>query len=104
MFDWGANQTLELLRSHELVFETAGELVQYPPEWYRASEFIDRLEAGPTHQHAVVFVDNSGADIVLGVLPFVRQLMAMGTRVTLAANTYPALNDITASNDSDDSM
>ncbi|KAI9592048.1 fumble-domain-containing protein [Syncephalis fuscata] len=95
MFDWGSNQTLELLRNHELVFETAGELIEYPPEYYDASSFIDRIETGPVYQHVVAFVDNSGADIVLGILPFVRQLIAMGTRVTLAANSYPALNDIT---------
>jgi type II pantothenate kinase len=45
----------------------------------------------------VIFVDNSGADVVLGILPFARQLIKMGARITLAANTYPALNDITVS-------
>lgn len=98
MFDWGSNQTLELLRNHELVFETAGELVQHPPQYYQASRFINIMETGPVYQHIVMFVDNSGADIVLGVLPFVRELMRMGSRVTLAANTYPALNDVTVRN------
>jgi type II pantothenate kinase len=41
-------------------------------------------------------VDNSGADFVLGILPFTRYLLSKGTSVILAANSEPALNDITA--------
>ena len=44
----------------------------------------------------VVFVDNAGADFVLGVIPFVRELAAHGTQIVLAANELPSLNDITA--------
>lgn len=43
-----------------------------------------------------IFVDNAGSDIVLGVLPIARELTRAGKRVILAANTHPALNDITA--------
>lgn len=76
---------------------------------------------------AVMFVDNSGVDIVLGVFPFVRELLSRGTvvsvtpniscflliyfklyvmllsdntlsyQVVLAANSHPALNDVTYS-------
>ncbi len=34
-------------------------------------------------QHAVIFVDNSGADVVLGILPFARELLQQGTKVWL---------------------
>ncbi|PWA36902.1 hypothetical protein CTI12_AA567920 [Artemisia annua] len=44
---------------------------------------------------AVIFVDNSGADIVLGILPFARELLRRGTQVVLAANDLPSINDIT---------
>lgn len=40
-------------------------------------------------------MDNSGADIILGVLPFARELLIRGTKVLLCANTEPSLNDIT---------
>lgn len=30
---------------------------------------------------AVIFVDNSGADIILGILPFARELLRRGTKV-----------------------
>jgi type II pantothenate kinase len=52
--------------------------------------------AGAPHASAVMFVDNSGADVVLGMLPLARELARRGTRVTLAANSVPSINDVTA--------
>ena len=43
----------------------------------------------------MLFVDNAGADAVLGMLPLARELLCMGADVVLAANSYPAINDIT---------
>lgn len=33
---------------------------------------------------------------VLGILPFVREMLRMGCEVVMVANTLPAINDITA--------
>ncbi len=44
----------------------------------------------------IVFVDNTGADFILGVMPLVRELAAHGTQIVLAANELPSLNDVTA--------
>ncbi|KAF5745823.1 hypothetical protein HS088_TW07G01417 [Tripterygium wilfordii] len=44
---------------------------------------------------AIIFVDNSGADIILGVLSFARELLRRGTQVVLAANDLPSINDVT---------
>ncbi|XXG57443.1 hypothetical protein AAC387_Pa03g4592 [Persea americana] len=44
---------------------------------------------------AVIFVDNCGADIMLGILPFARELLKRGTQVVLAANDLPCINDVT---------
>ena len=44
---------------------------------------------------AVVFIDNAGPDFVLGVMPVVRELALYGTKIVLAANEGPALNDMT---------
>jgi type II pantothenate kinase len=44
---------------------------------------------------AVVFVDNAGSDFILGVMPLARELALFGTRIVLAANELPSLNDIT---------
>lgn len=50
---------------------------------------------GPVHECAVMFVDNSGVDFVLGMLPFARELLSRGTKVIVCANKEPSLNDIT---------
>lgn len=47
------------------------------------------------HRCAAVFIDNSGVDVILGILPFVRDLLQRGTKVILCSNSMPALNDVT---------
>lgn len=44
---------------------------------------------------AVIFVDNSGTDVILGILPFAREMLRRGTQVVLVANDLPSINDIT---------
>ena len=40
-------------------------------------------DQGSPHELAVIFVDNSGVDIILGMFPFVRELLSRGTKVKL---------------------
>ena len=40
-------------------------------------------------------VRGTGADIVLGMVPFARELLRMGAEVVMVANSLPAINDIT---------
>ena len=40
------------------------------------------LSGSPAYSKAVVFVDNSGADIILGVIPLAREMIRHGTRVS----------------------
>ncbi|KAF4530261.1 hypothetical protein B566_EDAN007302, partial [Ephemera danica] len=58
--------------------------------------WLERLH-GPKHHCAAIFVDNSGIDIILGVIPFARELLKRGTEVVLCSNSAPALNDVTFS-------
>jgi type II pantothenate kinase len=44
----------------------------------------------------MLFVDNAGADVVLGQLPVARELLKCGCEVVMVANQQPAINDITA--------
>jgi hypothetical protein len=37
----------------------------------------------------------AGADVVLGMIPFARELLRMGAEVVMVANSLPAINDIT---------
>ncbi|XP_036316873.1 4'-phosphopantetheine phosphatase isoform X2 [Pipistrellus kuhlii] len=68
VFDWGAKAVSDVLESDpQFGFEEAKR----------------KLE------------DNSGVDVILGVFPFVRELLSRGTEVILACNSGPALNDVT---------
>jgi type II pantothenate kinase len=78
-------------------------LDQVKPRPWLIDDFDRLAEALPTSgaapapwAKAVVFIDNAGSDLVLGVMPLARQLAAHGVHVVLAANELPSLNDITA--------
>ncbi|XP_061748094.1 4'-phosphopantetheine phosphatase isoform X2 [Nerophis ophidion] len=96
VFDWGAKAVSDVLESDpEFGFEKAKRQLEERPwlvdsydQWFR------RLKGRP-HKCALFFVDNSGVDIILGVMPFVRELLSRGTEVVLASNSGPALNDVT---------
>lgn len=45
----------------------------------------------------LIMCDNSGFDIVCGIVPFARELLRLGAKVALVANSHPALNDVTFS-------
>ncbi|KAK1282263.1 Uncharacterized protein QJS10_CPB22g01499 [Acorus calamus] len=47
--------------------------------WKKASLLCSKLDARISLK-AVIFVDNSGADIILGILPFARELLRRGTQ------------------------
>lgn len=44
---------------------------------------------GPPHKCALIFADNSGVDVILGVFPFVRELLSRGTEVSVGATAGP---------------
>ncbi|GLJ23706.1 hypothetical protein SUGI_0449170 [Cryptomeria japonica] len=95
IFDLGAAQLAEVFAKDGISFLASCENL-LPRPWV-----IDDLEAfklswmRKSWRKAVIFVDNSGADIVLGILPFARELLRRGTQVILAANDLPSINDIT---------
>ncbi|KAL9965961.1 hypothetical protein ACROYT_G029835 [Oculina patagonica] len=94
VFDWGAKEVAKLMEGGQLDFESAMKKLQARP-WLKddLDAWIERSK-GPPHKLAVIFVDNSGVDIILGMFPFVRELLSRGTKVVMAANSYPALNDV----------
>eukprot|EP00200_Dunaliella_tertiolecta_P011228 CAMPEP_0202392064 /NCGR_PEP_ID=MMETSP1127-20130417/92173_1 /ASSEMBLY_ACC=CAM_ASM_000462 /TAXON_ID=3047 /ORGANISM="Dunaliella tertiolecta, Strain CCMP1320" /LENGTH=365 /DNA_ID=CAMNT_0048994543 /DNA_START=1275 /DNA_END=2372 /DNA_ORIENTATION=+ len=60
---------------------------------------VQRLTSASTkgqYKKAMLFVDNAGSDVILGMLPFARELLRLGMKVVLAANQGPTINDITA--------
>lgn len=95
MFDLGAPDTIAMYQRGEVDFVRI--LANVPPRpWFvdHADSVRERLSGGAWRK-AMFFVDNAGTDIVLGVMPLVREMARRGTRVVLAPNTKPALNDIT---------
>ena len=98
LFDLGAPATVQRHRDGNSAFRAARDNQPTRP-WLidDGGAWRQRWQAGPSYRHAVFFVDNAGGDIVLGCLPLARWMLQAGARVTLAANTEPALNDITAS-------
>ncbi|GCC19680.1 hypothetical protein chiPu_0018461 [Chiloscyllium punctatum] len=98
VFDWGAKAVSDVLETNSAFgFEEAKKRLQARPWLVDAyNDWLERLK-GPPHKCALFFVDNSGIDIILGVFPFVRELLSKGTEVILASNSGPALNDVTCS-------
>ncbi len=95
LFDLGAKSTTSRFDNDGFDFHDERERVLARPwvfddldAWLRA------WRRGP-HRRAIVFVDNAGADVVLGMFPLIREMLRRGTQVVVTANTRPALNDIT---------
>ena len=95
VFDLGAAATVERFAGKAVDFSAVVDELK-PRPWLvdELDGWLERLQ-GPVHRHAVLFVDNAGPDVLLGMLPLGRFLLQRGTRVTLAANTTPSLNDVT---------
>lgn len=95
VFDMGSRETIELYKKGQADFHVTRQRVADNRPW-----LVDGLDAlaarfaKAPHRKAILFVDNAGADITLGMIPFARFLLQRGTRVVLASNTGPALNDI----------
>jgi uncharacterized protein with ATP-grasp and redox domains len=96
LFDMGVPGTASRYASGTIPFDEA--LRALPPRpWLfdglaKATAWL--IEHVP--RRAVVFADNAGADVVLGLLPMARYLIGNGVEVIIAANHHPALNDVTA--------
>lgn len=95
LFDMGSRAAVEAFEAGGGDFAQA--LARVRPRPWPVDELEQWRACMGLHQRCLFFVDNAGPDIVLGVIPFVRELARRGTQVVLAANSAPALNDITAS-------
>ncbi|XP_020210406.1 uncharacterized protein At2g17340 isoform X2 [Cajanus cajan] len=97
IFDLGATQLVEVFSRDGVSFSTTCQNL-VPRPWV-----IDDLEtfkinwSRKSWKKVIIFVDNSGADIILGILPFARELLRRGSQVILAANDLPSINDVTYS-------
>jgi uncharacterized protein with ATP-grasp and redox domains len=97
IFDLGAAATVKMFASSSPDFVTIRDELGGKRPWLvdQYEALAERILNGPVHKQAMFFADNAGSDFVLGVLPFCRLLAKRGTRVVIAANELPALNDMT---------
>ncbi|KAJ8754560.1 hypothetical protein K2173_005721 [Erythroxylum novogranatense] len=103
IFDWGSRACVDLYHKGTIIeiYRMSRNKMQRP---WRVDDFdlfkkrmLGSGDKRPQpHKRALLFVDNSGADIILGMLPLARELLRHGTEVVLVANSLPALNDVTA--------
>ncbi len=100
IFDMGSAPTMHLVdetleREDFLTAVTNSK----PRPWFvdDFDRLAEDLPASPPTKwsKAVIFVDNAGNDLILGVMPLARELALRGTRIVLAANELPCLNDVT---------
>lgn len=104
IFDWGSRACVDLYHKGTIIeiYRMSRKKMQRPWQVDDFDLFEKRMLASKEekpprpHKRALLFVDNSGADIVLGMLPLARELLRRGTEVVLVANSLPALNDVTA--------
>ena len=101
MFDWGSTLIQELIKTGKLSFDDAKVIeinknkIGRAPELDHRKQLATRLVEGRPYKKAMMFLDNSGADLCFGMLPIARHLIKMGTQVILAVNTWPSVNDVT---------
>ncbi|KAJ7567107.1 hypothetical protein O6H91_02G132200 [Diphasiastrum complanatum] len=95
IFDWGSRACVELYQSGTIleIYRMSRSKMQRP---WRVDDFDTfKMSWDRPHFRALLFVDNSGADIILGMLPLARELLRRGTEVVLVPNSFPAINDVT---------
>jgi len=100
IFDWGANACVALYRAGtilDIYREARSRLNKRPWAQDDFDALCEKFDL-PTlpYRRALMFVDNAGADVVLGQLPLARELLRSGCDVVMVANQLPAINDITA--------
>jgi len=96
VFDWGAKEVALLMEEGKLDFNAAkGHIGDRPWLMDNVDSWIERLSSKPPHQCVCIFVDNSGGDFMLGVVPFTEEMLRRGSSVILCANSHPILNDVT---------
>lgn len=99
IFDMGAEHTQKMFEgtAEDSAPDFSAVRSKLKPRPWRhdaLDRWSSRLRDKP-YQAAVLFIDNAGPDVVLGMIPFARDLIRRGTTVILTANTEPSLNDVT---------
>jgi uncharacterized protein with ATP-grasp and redox domains len=96
IFDMGSEATAKAyLNSGPDFFAVRKTLAKRPWLIDDYDALAERMLSCKPHRKAVFFIDNAGSDLLLGALPMIRWMAMRGTRVVVAANERPTLNDMT---------
>lgn len=96
VFDFTPDTKLNRYHTGQLdFFHTLDDLPRRPWRVDDADAWQDYLVNARNLRKVAVFVDNAGADFVLGTLPLIRLLAKHGATVVLAANDRACYNDMT---------
>lgn len=96
IFDMGVAVTARRIMERSLSFRHTRDNMPRRPWVVDDFDALEhRILHGPVHHKAVIFVDNAGADFMLGMLPLSRYLAQRGTEVVIVANALATLNDMT---------
>jgi len=95
IFDLGAASTIGLYESGNMDFHAVRDRLPDRPWCVDDFDTLAEVWSRNDHRKAVVFIDNAGADFVLGMIPLIRSLLQRSTDVVVTANSEPALNDVT---------
>ncbi|KAK1326944.1 Pantothenate kinase 2 [Acorus calamus] len=86
IFDWGSRACVDLYHKGTIIeiYRMSRKKMHRPWQVDDFDAFSKRMlgsgnEKPKPHKRALLFVDNSGADIVLGMLPLARELLRRGT-------------------------
>ncbi|KAJ6375544.1 hypothetical protein OIU77_000516 [Salix suchowensis] len=86
IFDWGSRACVELYHKGTIIeiYRMSRNKMQRPWRVDDFDAFKERMlgsgdKKPRPHKRALLFVDNSGADVILGMLPLARELLRRGT-------------------------
>ena len=97
IFDLGSAHTTKMYHDGGVLFHDTRDTLLPRPWVIDDVDLFCQHMTPDRYKKAILFVDNSGSDIILGMLPFARQLLlsSVAQEVVIAANSEPSINDIT---------
>ena len=90
----GAEHTQAMFEDGTVDFAQVRAKLKPRPWRYDALDTWSARLSDKPYKAAVLFVDNAGPDVVLGMIPLARHLLQQGAVVVLSANTETSLNDV----------
>ncbi|XP_028116195.1 pantothenate kinase 2-like isoform X2 [Camellia sinensis] len=106
IFDWGSRACVDLYHKGTIIeiYRMSRKKMQRPWRVDDFDLFKERMlgsgdKKPPPHKRALLFVDNSGVDVILGMLPLARELLRWGTEIVGQLKSLQLVASLTAERD-----